>query len=450
MFPSQLVALYGPKSFNPLSIPGLAAWYSMYDTGDRIVQTGVALLGDKSGNSSANVLALNGVSGNEATTPSAANNRITGDHTMRCRVMAVNYASGANQFLIAKSGNGGARCYDLALTNAGGGNLTARYTRDGSTILTAASSVNLSVLSALTTYWLAATRRSSDGNVKLYYAADNGSNTPPSWPGGWTQLGTDLATTAGALFDSATQVVEYGAELNASAFNGNILYADLMNGYNGAGSVVQQFTPATASKLATSFVSASGETYTIATTGDQGARICGARDLVNLTAAHQPTLSAGGALFNGTSQFLQSAQFALIQPEFVMFLGRQVAWSSGRIVLDGVGTNSMSIQQYSASPRVTGSSDVQELFGWTIGSDGIVSFGVNGANGTAQLNRNAALTSANWTANNANGFTLAASGGGGAYSNVLAKEILLFSAIPAAGQITQLINYLSRRWALGI
>jgi hypothetical protein len=115
----------------------------------------------------------------------------------------------------------------------------------------------------------------------IFYTSPDGSS--------WTQLGTTQSTAAGNIFSGTAQVEVGSNNTGSELLAGRVLRAQIYNGIDGTLAFDANF--ATASKLATSFTESSSNaaTVTINTTGRYGARICGARDLVNMTAAEQPT-----------------------------------------------------------------------------------------------------------------------------------------------------------------
>ena len=89
----------------PKLVGGLEAWFDETDPSSMIMDSAnrVSLISDKSGNSSTNVLCLNGVAGNYASIPDAANlSGFTVGITMTVRVMLPDYTPAANMVFIAK------------------------------------------------------------------------------------------------------------------------------------------------------------------------------------------------------------------------------------------------------------------------------------------------------------------------------------------------------------
>jgi hypothetical protein len=270
----------------PQQLPNLAALYDISDIGSlrnnagAVPSTGegIKLVSDKSGNSSVNCLVLNGVVGNYASAPDSVPLSITGDIDLRCDVALNDWTPAGVQALVSKDTTSN-RCYSLFVSTDG----TVRfiYTSDGST--TAGRTAISTVATGITDFsrsWIRATYASASGNVNFYTSTDGVS---------WTQLGAQVAITSGAIFNG-TNVLEIGSSFvgTASVVSGLIYRAQIYNGI--AGTLAFDANFATASKLATSFPESSSNaaTVTINTSGATGARISGARDLYQGTAANQP------------------------------------------------------------------------------------------------------------------------------------------------------------------
>jgi hypothetical protein len=217
-----------------------------------------------------------------------------------------------------------------------------------------------------------------------------------------------------------------------------------------AGATVAQVDFAKAAKLAATFVCDTGQTVTINTSGDLGARICGARDLVQLTGAKQPTLSGGGMRFTAAgSQYMASAPFALPQPWCDYPVLQQVAWSSGKYLLDGLTQNTGGLVMTTSTPQLdlNAGSAVAANTDLAVGVKGLVRRLFNGASSSLGVNRKA-VTTGNAGAGVPNGLIVCASGATiGNYSDgILYEWPVLASALPA--QDAQIANYLIRKWGI--
>jgi hypothetical protein len=275
----QSLLLSGTGMRSPRQLQNLAAWYDPYDLGSIVVDASnrVQLVSDKSGNSAVNVLCLNGVAGNYASVPDSPAVSVPGPIDLRIAVALNDYTPSAVNVLMAKdvvAGNQRSWQWNIQAN----GIVRFAWSKDGSTTTTADSSV-APTLSDYAFIWLRVTLDTVTGDVKFYTSSDGTT---------WTQLGAAVATgVTGGVFDS-TAAIAIGNRTDDlfGPASGRFYRAQIYNGI--AGALVLDADFSTAAKLATSFVCATGQTVTINTTGRHGARISGARDLVNMTAAEQP------------------------------------------------------------------------------------------------------------------------------------------------------------------
>ncbi len=433
---------------NPNGAPGLQARYNIADLSSLIYDGSnrVQLVGDVSGNSNVNVLCLNGANGNYASTPDSAALSITGDIDIRVWVAMNDWTPAANTMLLSKwegtaSSN---RSYALRVV-AATGVLSFVVSVDGSASVTATSTAapTITDLSAL---WIRVTRASASGDV-IFYTSQDGS--------AWTQLGATVSTAASAIFDSNTVLLLGG--INPSAMgellSGRIYRAQIYNGINGT--LVFDADFSLAAKLASSFVCSTGQTVTINTTGDLGARISGARDLVQMTVAKQPvlTVSATGNFltFDGSNDYLKAASFALVQPETVYFVGKQVTWGASEWIYDGNVANVMSVYEVTSTPRIqqhagTGGNAND---GWATNTLAVITGVYNGASSGLRVNRGTASSATNIGAGAANGFTIADRGdAGGFISNITFSEAIIYSTAQNTPIQNALITGLMARWGI--
>ena len=272
---------------------------------------------DRSGNSGVNVLALNGVTGNSATvpavaafggateldvyihvTPCVAN---TSDHSL----FGQYYSAGNKRSWIVDLGYGGTEVPGLFISANGitGYNINPSLTHGGSAIGTG--------YLIYQSYWLRINWRASDQRVQYFTHADQ--PTKPS-AASMTQLGVDqtMPGSVAALYTSDQAIYVGGKQDQTTNEPGNFYYVDAAVTNGGTPVLAIDFTKA--SKLATTFVCDTGQTVTINTSGDLGARICGARDLVQLTAAKRPVyLPFSGtqyAYFSGVAGYTVSCPLA--------------------------------------------------------------------------------------------------------------------------------------------
>lgn len=153
---------------------------------------------------------LPGVTGNSASTPEASAIRISGDIDIRVRCTLDDWTPAAVQVLIAKEdANYG---YRLHVTT--GGLLTFTWSDNNSTNR-AISSTAATGISDGSLAWVRVTRASGTGTTK-FYTSTTSTNDPTAVT--WTQLGTDVASFAGAMFNNITSALYVGL------LNGNSLF----------------------------------------------------------------------------------------------------------------------------------------------------------------------------------------------------------------------------------
>lgn len=271
---------YWGSGFDPYATTTLAARYDASVPSSLIVNSSnrVSLWADISGNSAVNVLCLNGAGNNYGSAPNSAALQITGDIDLRAELMAVSWTPSSPAYLVSKwlTTGTGPNSYTLGVLTTG--KLELAWSSTGSNTLTADSTVAVG-FSAYATGWIRGTLAVSSGTVTFYTSPDGVT---------WTQLGSTVVSGATSINSNTTAITLGGLNATNSLLVGNLYRAQIYNGINGT--LVFDANFATASKLAATFTESStnAATVTINTSGSQGARISGARDLVQLTTADQP------------------------------------------------------------------------------------------------------------------------------------------------------------------
>ena len=207
---------------------------------------------------------LPGTSGNYVSTPDAAVLDITGDIDIAVRVAMTDWtpASGGVQTLIGKRLSPSNLSYNFSVRDgANAGKLLLQTTANGSTDRNATSSVAPTVSDG-EALWVRATRASSSGSTVFYTAPDS-----PTYPTVWTQLGTTISTTAGAIFaGTANLVVGSQSAGTSTMLNGTVYRAIVKNGIDGT--TVADFDATKFQTAAsTTCVAETGETWTLNTSG---------------------------------------------------------------------------------------------------------------------------------------------------------------------------------------
>lgn len=178
------------------------------------------------------------------------------------------------------------------------------------------------------------------------------------------------------------------------------------------------------------------------------------RHLKQGTDGARPALQADGSiLFNGTDEYLKCDAFTLVQPETVYILGTHVTWTgaSQGHWCDGEANNSMAIWDEGTTPEIDAfaGSRVGRNANLAVDTYGVVVAVFNGASSVLQVN-NTTPVAGDCGAADAGGFTLGASGNGGAPSNIQAKESIIFPAAHGAATRARIIRYLSVVGQLGV
>lgn len=213
------------------------------------------------------MLYLPGVSGNYASTPDSAAISVTGDIDIRVKATFSNWHPAATSVLMAKDlpvSGGNSISFGFCVNISG--YLFFYFSQNGTTQLGNYFSTVVQNFDPNTSNWLRVTRVAATGVLKFYTKSADGDE--------WAQLGADVATTSGNIFDGTAQLAiglrSNGISLPSASLT-HVLAAELRNGIDGT--VVASFDVSTAEVGATSFVSSTGETWTINQSGATPAAI---------------------------------------------------------------------------------------------------------------------------------------------------------------------------------
>lgn len=169
------------------------------------------------------------------------------------------------------------------------------------------------------------------------------------------------------------------------------------------------------------------------------------RHLKQATGTNQPAVQADNSiLFDGADNFLKCDAFTLNQPETIYFLGKQVTWALNDVLWAANALGGGALFQSNSSPNVSinAGSSVAENTGWAIDTYAVISVVLNGASSLLQVN-NGTATTGNAGAGNMGGFTLGSRADGTTgWSNIQAKEVIVYPAAHAAATRARVISYL--------
>lgn len=415
---------------DPRNLDGIALWNSTRDVTDLTTDTGIKLWADKSGNSSTNVLCLNGVAGNNASF-AALTAFGTGNFTVSIRMRVLTLA--ATQTVLGSAANGFA-----FKINTTGKVVSSKTGVADNTVSVATVAV----------YQLVTITYVRSGTSGIYYfdgVADNTISDSVDYTVGLSLLGQATASnpTTGNIhwarvYNAALTAPQVLADSNGTVQSGCVFNADI--------SVV--------AKLATSFTESSSNaaTVTINTSGATGARISGARDLYQGTAANQPILTIAAAgnylTFDGSNDYLKAAAFALAQPETVYFVGSQVTWLINESWFDGGTTGARYMNMYQSVTTPTISLNAGTAGAVTaapaVGTNVIITAKYQSATSSLRVNRGAASVGDAGT-RDANGFTIGSNSDATGLANITAQEVLVYSTAQDENYQYRVTRLLSRR-----
>lgn len=173
----------------------------------------------------------------------------------------------------------------------------------------------------------------------------------------------------------------------------------------------------------------------------------GSRDYAQATGASQPAIQGDGTvLFDGTSDFLKTPAFTLVQPYTRYLRLKQVSWSNVRYIADGNGLDTGNIHQGISSPIIrayagTSSAGNSDL---AVGAWGSLAVVFNGASSVLQVGGGTPVTG-NFGALGAGGLTLGASGIGITYGNIQVAEEIVYNVAHNDAERAAVIAYLNTK-----
>ena len=208
--------------------------------------------------STGNYLYLPGIATNYASAPDSAALDITGNIDLRVKVALDDWTPSATQVLIGKRASGQ---YSYQLSVLSTGIISMAWTTDGSTTVTALSTVAPTIADG-ETLWIRATLSVASNYTVIFYTSTDGIT--------WTQLGTTVTGVGATSIFSGTSPIEVGSvNGGTSTARGKFFRAQVLNGINGTVAFDANFESSITSLLQTSFTESStnGATVTINRSG---------------------------------------------------------------------------------------------------------------------------------------------------------------------------------------
>lgn len=348
------------------------------------------------------------------------------------RVRLTDWTPASVNMLLAKGAGTTTKSYTFGVSSSGPGRLTVQYTTDGSTNVSALSTVAPTVTDN-TTIWLGFWWDNPNSLCYFYTAPD--SPTVPSGAG-WTALGTPVALAAGSIF-SDTSIVTVGRQSVGNAqTNGKIFRALLYTGTSADN------TPTSATTPLLDFNPALG-------TDGQGslndAVDGGAWTIPNTAGSPAAYLAGAGRQWvvgDSTAYYMQ-ASYTQDMPLTRFALYRPLVWGSGNTLIGGV-TNTMSVQDVTGTPQVRllnatgGTSTVSPALGATHALVAVF----NGASSIIQVDTTQATGTVN--AGTSGGMTILANNTGAAgFKGAQIAEIGEVNRAVSQDEINAILRYYS-------
>lgn len=437
-------------TFSPYQLAGSAAVYDIsrldsliYDGSNR-----VQLVGDLSGNSAVNGLVSDGASGNGATLLSSAALNVGVNFCLLWEGSMVDWTPTAGSSLVGKYHSGDAkRQYVLNIETNGRPSVYVSADGGGTTTdLTASAGTGFTdgAVGAVRADWVGATASCT------FYTAS-------SLDGPWTQLGTVPTGTPRTPFSSDALVTVMGiTALTVNRTAGKCNRTRIIDGTFAGGTVVLNLDFTTAAKLASSVVATTGQTATINTSGRFGARICGARDRVNMTQAEQPilTIAAGGnyLTYDGSNDCMASAPFPYAQPEMLYMVTSIITQGSNSVFFDGL-SGAEVMECYSSvagnllSITANGGSAVATT-ALTTNVRSAIRVLFAGVTSSVGINLAAAPTGTVGATTSANGIIVGARSSIAAFGNITESELILRSAADSTPLQSRIARYFISKWRI--
>lgn len=174
------------------------------------------------------------------------------------------------------------------------------------------------------------------------------------------------------------------------------------------------------------------------------------RHLLQATDAQRPHKQAdGGILFSGDygdPELLRATAFTLNQPVTIYALLKQITWTTvtaTRVLFDGNTNGTAAVLQSATTPNLRAyAGALSTELPLTLNTYGRICVVFNGASSVFRIDDGADVTG-NFGTANPGGFVLGAGGNNAGYSNIQAKEVLIYAAAHDSTQRNTVMSYLS-------
>lgn len=180
-------------------------------------------------------------------------------------------------------------------------------------------------------------------------------------------------------------------------------------------------------------------------------RLGSGHDLIQSTGTNQPKwFSVNGVLFDGIDNFMKTSPFTFDQPEMIYIVLKQVTWTLGDYILDGISDNRGAIFQSATTPGLksfAGAASGQNN-NLVLNTFGIVRILFNGASSKLQINETTATTG-NLGSNNMGGILIGSIGSGASsWGNIQAKEAIYRKVADGTSDEQNIYNYLKNKYGI--
>ncbi len=301
-----------------------------------------------------------------------------------------------------------------------GGNLSIEFSLNGTSTIGATSTVAIPYSNGQA-FWFRVTRVASTGVIRFFHKATEAA--------AWTQLGSDVTQTSGALFNTSNGVFAIGGAPNTSIpFLGSIHYVQYGSIVGGEPGLVMDPEEFDRQKSPNSWTSRSGQVWTLVRTGTSGIRA----QLVD-----RPIVVGDGILY-----FMKAAPFTWNGPGTVYGVIHNHQDGSERGIWDGneIFHNSLFTDTGNQLQTIVGSTISRiarpTKLGLVIAKYGAGAYSL-GAYPSAPI------TSTSNAADNFEGFTLLARGNNSQPSNTTVTAIVGTKSLDSQEQIQQIVDLLT-------